>query len=112
MELNVEQLAEHLTRISLVGRWDLQGAATIDLRLTSVAGSGRRVILDMAGVTYLSSMGLRSLVMSAKSAGLKGGKLVLLSPIKNVEEVLKAAGLDQFLPIFHDLGEATHAVRP
>ena len=50
------------------------------------------------------SMGIRSIVMSAKATRLKGGALVLLSPAPNVEAVLTAAGIDMLIPIHHDLG--------
>ena len=53
----------------------------------------------MAEVTHLSSMGIRSLVMGAKAAQLKGATLVLLSPVANVEAVLTAAGIDTLIPI-------------
>ncbi|HEX3864578.1 MAG TPA: STAS domain-containing protein [Stellaceae bacterium] len=110
MELRVEQLNATITRISPVGRWDVQGAATINLQLSAIAGSGRRIILDMAEVDYLSSMGMRSLVMSAKAANARGGRLVLLSPVGNVADVLVAASLDQIIPIHYEIAEAMQAL--
>lgn len=110
MELRVEQLAGNVTRAIPVGRWDIGGAAEIDLRLSAISGSGRPVIIDVAEVSYLSSMGIRSIVMCAKATRLKGGRLVLLSPAPNVEAVLTAAGIDTLVPIYHDLYAATLAV--
>jgi anti-sigma B factor antagonist len=110
MELRVEQLAGNVTRAIPVGRWDIGGAAEIDLRLSAISGSGRPVIIDVAEVSYLSSMGIRSIVMCAKANRLKGGRLVLSSPAPNVEAVLTAAGIDTLVPIYHDLDAATLAV--
>jgi anti-sigma B factor antagonist len=110
MELRVEQLAGNVTRAIPVGRWDISGAEQIDLRLSAISGSGRPVIIDVAEVSYLSSMGIRSIVMCAKATRLKGGRLVLLSPAPNIEAVLTAAGFDTLVPIYHDLDAATLAV--
>ena len=110
MELRVELLAGNVTRVTPVGRWDIGGAAEIDLRLSAVAGSGRPIIIDLAAVSYLSSMGVRSLVMSGKATQLKGAKLVLLSPAPAIEEVLITAGIDRLIPIHHDLKDAVAAV--
>jgi anti-sigma B factor antagonist len=110
MELRVEQLAGNVTRAIPVGRWDISGAAQIDLRLSAISGSRQAVIIDVAEVSYLSSMGIRSIVMCAKAIRLKGGRMVLLSPAPNVEAVLTAAGIDTLVPIYYDLDAATLAV--
>lgn len=110
MELRIEQVAAKIVRAIPVGRWDVKGAAEIDLRLSAITATSGAIIIDLAEVTYLASMGMRSIVMGAKAATLRGGKLVLLAPVPNVEEVLTMAGIDQIVPIYHDLGEATLAV--
>jgi anti-sigma B factor antagonist len=86
------------------------GAAQIDLRLSAVTGAGRPIILDLAEVTYLSSMGIRSIVMGAKACQLRGGKLVLLAPADDVQEVLTIAGINMLVPIYHDIEAAILAV--
>jgi anti-sigma B factor antagonist len=110
MELRLEALADGITRAIPEGHWDVKGAAEIDLRLSAVTGSGRRIILDLAQVSYLSSMGIRSIVMGAKACRLRGGKLVLLAPADNVEQVLTIAGIDTLVPIYHDIDAAILAV--
>jgi anti-anti-sigma factor len=106
MQLHTETLADGVIRAIPEGHWDIKGAAAIDLRLSAVTGTGRPIILDLAQVTYLSSMGIRSIVMGAKACGLRGGKLVLLAPADNVAEILTAAGIDTLIPIFRDIEAA------
>src|SRR5580698_6856720 len=106
MELLIEQLGPTLTKAVPVGRWDVIGAAAIDLRLSALAGSGRSLIIDLAQVSFLSSMGIRSIVMSAKAVTLRRAKLVLLSPDSNVEMVLTSTGIDTLVPIHHGLDAA------
>ena len=110
MDLEIEWLSDSVTRVMPIGRWDVGGAAKIELRLSALAGSGRSLIVDLAQVSFLSSMGIRSIVMSAKAVTLKGARLVLLAPARNVEMVLTDTGIDTLAPIFHDVDAAMAAV--
>jgi anti-sigma B factor antagonist len=110
MELQIEQLSETVTKAIPIGRWDIVGAAAIELRLSALAGSGRSIIIDLAQVSFLSSMGIRSIVMSAKAVTLRQAKLVLLSPEQNIELVLTSTGIDTLAPIHHDLDAALAAI--
>ena len=106
MELQIGALSDTVTKAAPIGRWDVVGAAAIDLRLSALAGSGRSVVLDLTQVSFLSSMGIRSILMSAKAVKLRGAKLVLLSPEPNVELVLTSTGIDTLVPILHDIDAA------
>jgi anti-anti-sigma factor len=106
MELALEQLSETLTRATPAGRWDVAGAMSIDLRMSTLAGSGRSVIIDMAQVTFLSSMGIRTIIMTAKAISLRGARLVLLAPTEHVAAVLNSTGIDTLVPICADLEAA------
>jgi anti-anti-sigma factor len=110
MELQVEHLSDRIARAVAIGRWDVAGAAAIDLRFSALAGSGRSVIVDMAQVTFLSSMGIRSILMSAKAVQLRKAVLVLLAPVDTVAEVLISTGIDTIVPIHRDLPAALAAV--
>jgi anti-sigma B factor antagonist len=110
MELRVDQLSEGITRAAPAGRWDVVGAMSIDLQLSVIAGSGRSVIIDLTEVTFLSSMGIRTIITSAKAIALRGARMVLLSPSANVAEVLTTTGIDTLVPIYDDLEAARLAV--
>lgn len=106
MELIIESLSETVTKAAPVGRWDIVGAAKIDLQLSALSGSGRSLIIDLAQVSFLSSMGIRSILMSAKAVTLRQAKLVLLSPDTNIATVLTTTGIDSLMPICHCLDDA------
>jgi anti-anti-sigma factor len=59
----------------------------------------------------MASLGIRLLVMGAKTITRKGGKLVVLSPDENVLAVLKTAGIKQLMPILFDRSAAIAAVQ-
>ncbi len=114
MEITVSDLAGTASpgaakKVTLVGRLDILGAEKIGLPLAAVAGARGNVVIDMVGVDFIASIGIRHLVMAAKAVARGSGKLVLLDPNPMVTEVLVVAGLDQLLPIVRSEDEARAA---
>jgi anti-anti-sigma factor len=106
MGLVTEDLAGGNTKVILDGRLDIEGAAAIDLDMNIIAGSKRKVLIDLQGVSFLGSMGLRSLVFPARNIKVRGGKMVLFGPNELVEKVLKTSGVDTVIAIYHELQSA------
>ena len=106
VDISFEQLPSGVTVIRLVGRMDIMGAMKIDVQFAAVAAANRAVVVDLAGVEFLASMGLRTLIMGAKSMHSKAGRMVLCRPIPMVEEVLVTSGTSTLIPFAHDMAEA------
>jgi len=111
MTISTESIDGDITRVNLDGRLDIQGAAAIDLRMNVLAGSSKFLLLDLSKVSFLGSMGLRSIVMPAQALKRRGGKMALFGPAPMVEEVLKASNIEEIIPIFHELDAAVSALR-
>jgi anti-sigma B factor antagonist len=60
------------------------------------------LVIDLSGVTYMSSAGLRALVGAMKRAHESGGNLVIASPSPRVQEVLELAGLTEVFSIYEE----------
>jgi len=104
LQLDSEQLDNNSVLVKLTGRLDIQGAQEIDLPLTVIASSGaEKVLLDVSGVSFLASLGLRSLLSAAKTMSRRGGKMALVSPKANVMEILTVSGVSSLIPIYDDL---------
>jgi len=113
MELTYEDLEDGVRRVQLAGRMDVEGAREIDLKFTSLTASHQAfVIVDLSRVEFLSSLGLGTLVRSAKAQMSRQGKFVLLSPQLHVAKVLETTQVDRILPVLYDFEEAFLAVRP
>ena len=110
MTILTETMEGDITRVLLDGRLDIQGAAAIDLRMNVLAGSSKFLLVDLSNVSFLGSMGLRSIVVPAQAVRRRGGKVALFSPVPMVEEVLKASNINEIIPIFHDLNAAVAAL--
>jgi anti-sigma B factor antagonist len=111
MTISTESMEGDITRVLLDGRLDIEGAAAIDLRMNVLAGSVKFLLIDLQNVSFIGSMGLRSIVIPAQAVRRRGGKVALLGPVPMVEEVLKASNIDQVIPIFHERDSAVAALR-
>ncbi len=111
MELSTQEMDGGITRVELDGRMDIGGAAAIDMKMNLIAGSANKLLIDLQKVTFLGSMGLRSIVLPARAVRSRGGKVVLYAPTEMVEGVLKASNIDTLLPVHHDLATAIAALQ-
>jgi len=110
--ISVQDFETGVTKIVISGRIDLAGCGEIEMPLSLAGGSKKAVVVDLAGVSFMASLGLRSIVLAAKAILRKGGKIVLLSPQPIVEEVIVTSGVDEMIPIFRDEAAAIAAVVP
>ncbi|MDB5602478.1 MAG: anti-sigma-factor antagonist [Xanthobacteraceae bacterium] len=97
-------------RMVLNGRLDIVGADVVALPLATLSGSKTSLIVDMADVSFLASIGIRHLVAATKALGRRGGKLILLNPNPIVTEVLTTSGVSSLMPIMRSDDEAQAAL--
>ena len=111
MQIDAEKLDGGITKVRLAGRMDIQGTSAIETRFTAytVADKGA-VVVDMAGVTFLASIGIRALILAAKALQQRGGRIALMNPDAAVRRVLEMAGVDSLIPVCDSLDAARAAV--
>ena len=105
----VDIQVEDLKRVELVrvsGRIDSSNAAEFDRVLKEVAGRKHNVVLELSGVEYISSAGLRSILAATKKLKAQNGSLALCALSGLVEEVVTVSGFDNILQVFPDLDQA------
>lgn len=106
MNLDIVDLGNGITSVQLSGRMDVQGALAIDKKFSAIADEKKKVVIDLSNVTFLASLGIRTLIMSCKTLASKGGDMVLLNPQPNVEKVLRTSGVDTVIQIVRDMNAA------
>jgi anti-anti-sigma factor len=111
MTLSTESMEGDITRVILDGRMDIEGAQAVDLRMNILAGSAGNLLIDLRKVSFIGSMGLRSIVIPSQNVRRRGGKVAVFGPIPVVEEVFKASKIDEVIPIFHELDSAVAALQ-
>jgi anti-sigma B factor antagonist len=110
MPITIQELDGNVTKVVISGRIDIAGARELEMPMAIVAGSRRAVVVDLSAVDFMASLGLRGIVVSAKSIISKRGKIVLLSPQPQVEEVITTTGIHELIAIYHDEPAAIAAV--
>ena len=99
MQIDKTDLGNSVTRLKLTGRLDINGAAMAEIPITLAAKNCQRLVIDMSEVSYVSSLGVRHLVMAAKTLERTGGRLVLFSVTGEVAEILETMAITDIIPM-------------
>ena len=97
--------------ISLKGRLDAVTSPVFEKDLTDLMAGGERfLVLDLEDLDYISSAGLRSILLVVKRLKEKQGKLLLASLKSVVREVFEISGFSTIIPIFESVDSALSSV--
>jgi anti-anti-sigma factor len=89
------------------GRLDAETTDRFAALLDEVIARGdHRIVLDLAAIDYVSSVGLRALIVAAKRLTPLGGRLVLCGPQPRILKLLEISG---FTAIFTVTGTRDEA---
>ncbi len=106
------EISEGLLVLRPKSRIDSSTAAAFEEQCAALIDKGpNKVVIDFADVDYVSSAGLRALLVAAKKARSSGGALTLCGLRGNVKEVMAVSGFDSILGAHADVGEAFAALR-
>ncbi|MCL4800508.1 MAG: STAS domain-containing protein [Burkholderiales bacterium] len=111
MELDLIEVGDDITKVLLRGRLDSPGVARIESRFAAAAAADdRHLVVDLGDVGFLTSMGIRMLIATARTKQRHGRKLVLFGAPPAVQKVLDYAALSELIPIVADEAAAMRAV--
>jgi anti-sigma B factor antagonist len=106
MEINTSEM-KRVQLFEVVGRVDSNNAAELGAALDSTVDDGKtNLVMDLSGVEYMSSAGLREMVRVLKRVKRSGGDLRIANPSDRVKEVLELAGLDTIFQVYPTQVEA------
>ena len=112
MEMKYTAMDTGIRLIELTGRLDIVGTGEIETRFTGYcSGDKVEVIVDLSGVDFLASIGIRLLVLTAKSVNRRGGRMVLLDPAPDVFHILDLAGIQSIIPVYTEMESAQAVLR-
>jgi anti-anti-sigma factor len=108
----VQESAGGVLIVKLSGRLDSSTAQAAEDNFTRAIASGvTRIAIDMSGLDYISSAGLRILLVIAKKLQQAKGKVVLFGLVANVREVFSISGFDKIFTIRPNTAEALESVQ-
>jgi len=113
MRLQYSELDHGIRLIKLNGTLDINGVSRVEVEFVRrCTGENVCVLVDLSKVNYISSIGIPLLINSAKAVVKNGGRMILLNPQKNVQNILELTGIPLIIPIHHDLDSALAAIFP
>lgn len=84
------------------GRIDTLTASDFEKQLIELINNNKDVIIECSKIEYISSAGLRSLLVLEKLAAVKKINIVLCRLPELVREVLEISGFDSFFEVRND----------
>lgn len=111
MRMSQETLEDGVVKVTLEGPLDIEGAGEIDGPMDLLSGRTERMVIDIGGVDFLASIGIRVLVKSAKTIGSKGGRIAVYNAQEFPDKVLHSSGVDQLIQLVDDEETALASVR-
>lgn len=107
-----DSILQDIAIVEAAGHLDGNGAPEMERRcIPLLERQGSRLVLDFAGLDYISSAGLRSLLVLAKKARAVNGALAICNPSPMVREVMEISGFDKLLRLTDSRESALAAVR-
>jgi anti-anti-sigma factor len=108
LRIEIAPPANGSQRVALGGRLDTHTYADLDEKLAPVLANPAitSLVLDLAGLDYISSAGIRSVFKARKALSARAGKVLVVNPqpqIQKVFDMVKAVPLNE---IFTSVAEA------
>jgi anti-sigma B factor antagonist len=96
--------------VVISGRMDAHSSTEAGVNINGlIEGGSRRIVVNLGGLEYISSSGLRVLLSALKQLKKEGGALKLASLQPSVREVFAMAGFDRIFSLFDDEESAVNS---
>lgn len=106
MEIKVEN-NDNYALVSLDGKLDSVSSGETENKLKEImSGEQKTILINMENMKYISSAGLRVLLIMAKKAKAAQSRLILSSLIPEVKDVFNISGLANLFEIHDSVEEA------
>ena len=96
-------ITEHIHSISIElvisGRLDTATAPELEVKLKQITKGIQTLYLNLQNIQYISSAGLRVVLLAHKLMLPTGGKMIIRSPSAFCKQVLSATGMDSILTV-------------
>lgn len=109
MNVKVKAIAK-TTVVEMNGRLNGNAQSIIEDQILPHLPSAKRVILEMSKVTFLSSFGLRTLLLLHRQIAGEGGRLVLAGLSEELRDTMSITGFLDFFTHYPTLAEALEAL--
>lgn len=106
MSLNIDDKGK-VKVVSLVGKLDVNLSVSIEAELEQLVESGSHyLILELSGIEYLSSSGIRVFISIMRKIKDKNGRLVLACVPDIIKKILKTVELEDLFEVYDSVDDA------
>jgi anti-sigma B factor antagonist len=95
MEINVKSIGQ-VTVVEIAGDINSNTAPQAQERVLPLAQPGSKILLDMSGVEYMSSAGLRMLLSMYRQISRGNGDIVLVGLSEEIKDTMSVTGFLNF----------------
>ena len=100
MEIQTRRVNDVLV-VDLVGRLESRTSGPASTELNKIAqGDDRKVLLNVGGLEYVSSAGLRAIMVAAKLLQVNGGSALICGANATVKRVMEVSGFSSLLRLY------------
>ncbi len=112
MEITRTTTANGIPVLRLNGRLNQASADTLHTAAMELAGDEnyQALVIDMGGVDFIASVGIRALIRPSQALGMRGGKLAVANLRPQISEFFKLTGLDQMFRVYETVEEAAAGI--
>jgi anti-sigma B factor antagonist len=105
-----KRMVDAVTVVSLTGDLDARTAPATQQELSDIIPDGAPVLLDLSRVGYVSSAGLRTMLMAYRRAQQTGTTIALVAVPETLRTILSATGFLRFFEVAETIPEAISAL--
>jgi anti-sigma B factor antagonist len=109
MNIELEEM-DGVTVATLFGELDGRTAPLVQEKLLALPEPNGKALLDMSGVSYISSAGLRALLMLYRRMAANDGRVALVGLAENIKDVMVVTGFLEFFEDYDTLAEGLAAL--
>jgi anti-sigma B factor antagonist len=109
--MQIEISTENELAVAVIsGEIDGKTAPQAQSELLPAMGSCGKIVLEMSGVTFLSSAGLRTLLLLYRQAVAKDGRIALVGLSDEIKDVMSMTGFLKFFVVENTLDDGKRAL--
>ncbi len=94
-----ESKSGEILQLNVHGKVDANASTEFQNEVLKAFQKSKSVIVNLADVNYISSAGLRALLIGQKTANSKGGRFTIINANPSVIEILRVTGLEKVLSV-------------
>lgn len=110
MDININQL-DDITIVELEGSFDSNAAYETQDQILSAVGTNNKMLLDMSKVTYMSSAGLRILLLIYRRISSNIGHVVITGLSEELRDIMSITGFLDFFTTYDNRDAGVKSLR-